>query len=169
MRFRLDLPKLCVAHAAITAAAGFVLIAAPGPIPRVVGIRVDSSAYLVCYLLAGAEFGMAALSYNGRRLRYPEVQRVVVLPCVIFHASSAALEVWAFAQGVSAAVWANSVARVVVMALFLYYGFLVAGRAFPCPAGSTHRPPAAGKPLQSRDQPLAPDPPAPPGGCGLTP
>ena len=158
MRFRLDLPKLCVAHAAITAAAGFVLIAAPGAIPSVVGIRVDSSAYLVCYLLAGAEFGMAALSYNGRRLRYPEARRVVVLPCVIFHASSAALEVWAFAQGVSAAVWANVVARVVVIALFLYYGFITGGRDSPCRADSTHRQQAEDMPFRPSAEPhAAPD------------
>src|SRR5262245_5741416 len=139
MRFRLDLPNLCVAHAAITAAAGVVLIAAPDAIPSVLGIRVDSSAYLVCYLLAGAEFGIAALSYNGRRLRYPEARRVVVLPGVTCRTSSAPLEVWAFDQGGSAAGWANIVARAVVIALFLYYGFIVGGRDSPGRADRTRR------------------------------
>jgi len=50
-------------HALVTAAAGIVLVAAPAAIPGTVGIRLETGAELLCYLLAGAEFGFAALSW----------------------------------------------------------------------------------------------------------
>jgi hypothetical protein len=62
------LRTLLVIHGCITLAAGIVLSVAPGLIPSAVGIRLDPHADLLSYLLAGAEFGFAALSFGGSRL-----------------------------------------------------------------------------------------------------
>jgi hypothetical protein len=59
---------LLVTHGFITLAAGVVLAVMPGLIPSIVGIRLEPSAYLVAYLLAGAEFGFAILSFGGSAL-----------------------------------------------------------------------------------------------------
>jgi hypothetical protein len=110
---------VCTVHAIVTLAASVALVAAPGLIPSTMGIRLDRSAYLLAYLLAGAELGIAALSFLGRALPLEQARRVVVLPCVIFHASTAALEVVAFAQGLTVAIFANVVPRLVIITLFL--------------------------------------------------
>ena len=55
---------LLIIHAVATFAAGAVLVVAPAAIPRVVGIQVGTDAYLICYLLAAAEFGLAVLSWG---------------------------------------------------------------------------------------------------------
>ena len=52
------LRALLVVHGFITAAAGVVFTVAPSLIPGVVGIRLEPSAYVLAYLLAGAEFGL---------------------------------------------------------------------------------------------------------------
>jgi hypothetical protein len=49
------LRALLVVHGFITMAAGIVLTVAPGLIPSAVGIRLDPSAHVVAYLLAGAD------------------------------------------------------------------------------------------------------------------
>jgi hypothetical protein len=53
------LRTLLMVHGFVTLAAGIFLTVAPGLIPRTVGIHLETSAYLVAYLLAGAEFGLA--------------------------------------------------------------------------------------------------------------
>lgn len=131
----MNLSKLCLAHAIITFAAGAVLIAAPALIPSTVGVHLNPSEYLVAYLLAGTELGLAALSYNGRNLRYLEVRRVVVVPCTVVHASSAALEVFAFAHGVRSVILVNVFVRIIVVGLFLYYGFFARNTEFPISNG----------------------------------
>ncbi|MFC3653114.1 hypothetical protein ACFONN_16260 [Dyella humi] len=126
----MNLSKLCLAHASITFAAGVVLVAAPALIPSTVGIHLNPNEYLLAYLLAGTELGLAALSYNGRNLRHPEVRRVVVMPCIVVHASSAALEVLAFAHGVSSVILVNAFVRIIVVGLFAYYGFFAHNTKF---------------------------------------
>lgn len=126
----MNLSKLCLAHAIITFAAGVVLVAAPALIPSTVGVHLNPNEYLLAYLLAGTELGLAALSYNGRNLRYPEVRRVVVVPCIVVHASSAALEFFAFAQGVSSVIFVNVFVRIIVVGSFVYYGFFAHNTKF---------------------------------------
>ena len=72
------LRALLVVHGFIATAAGIVLTVAPSLIPGVVGIRLEPSAYVLAYLLAGAEFGLAVLDgpstsgqINQRRLPGP--------------------------------------------------------------------------------------------------
>ena len=116
------LRTLLVVHGFITLAAGIVLTVAPGLIPGVVGIRLEPSADVVAYLLAGAEIGLAVLSFGGSRLKDPQALRLIVWSCIAFHGSSAALEIYAYvsAQGVNVAILGNVAARTIIIALFVY-------------------------------------------------
>lgn len=118
----MNLRKLLVIHAVITLAAGIVLVLAPNFIPRTVGIHVDSQAYLICYFLGAAELGLAFLSYYARTLRDAEALRLIVWTFIVFHASTAALEIYAFTQGLSAIIWANVAVRVIAVILFAHVG-----------------------------------------------
>jgi hypothetical protein len=114
------LRTLLLVHGFITLTAGIVLAIAPGLIPGIVGIHLDPSAYLVAYLLAGAEFGFATLSFGGSRLTDPRALRPIVRSCIAFHGASGILEVYAYARGASVALLGNVAARVIIMALFAY-------------------------------------------------
>jgi hypothetical protein len=99
-----------------------VLIVAPAAIPGAVGILIDPSIYLVCYLLGAAEIAIAFLSYYAKNLTDPPALRLIALTFVVFHAVTAIVEVFAFMQGVSAAIASNIALRVAAAALFAYYG-----------------------------------------------
>jgi hypothetical protein len=113
---------LFTAHAILTFAAGVVLIAWPGAIPSMVGIQIEPNAYLLCYLLAAMEFGVAGLSWGARTITDAKALRVIVIACIVLHASSGLLEVYAIAGGLSGAIWGNVALRALVTALFAYYG-----------------------------------------------
>ena len=114
------LRALLVVHGCITLAAAIVLAVAPGLIPGLVGIQLEPSAYVLAYLLAGAEFGLAMLSFGGSRLSDVRALRLIAWSCIAFHGSSGVLEVVAYAQGASAAILANVVARVIIVGLFAW-------------------------------------------------
>jgi hypothetical protein len=114
------LRALLVVHGCITLAAAIVLAVAPGLIPGLVGIQLEPSAYVLAYLLAGAEFGLAVLSFGGSRLSDVRALRLIAWSCIAFHGSSGVLEVVAYAQGASAAILANVVARAVIVGLFAW-------------------------------------------------
>lgn len=119
---RVGLSRLLLAHGLLTLAAAVVLVVAPALIPRAVGVRLDAGGRLLAYLLGAAELGIAVLSLGARRLTDVAALRVVVRTCVVFHAASAALEGYAFLQGgAGGVVWANVVARAVVIALFAHF------------------------------------------------
>jgi hypothetical protein len=109
-------------HAVLTLAAGVVLVVAPGAIPATVGIRIEPEGYLLCYLLAAAEFGVSALSWGARTITDASALRVVVIACIVLHASSGLLEVYAFAAGGRGAILGNVAFRALAVALFVYYG-----------------------------------------------
>jgi hypothetical protein len=109
---------LLVAHGFITLATGLVLAVAPAFIPSVVGIHLEPNAYLVAYLIAGAEFGFAALSFGGSRLTDTQAIRVIVWSCIAFHGSSGILEIYAYARGAPIPILSNVAARVVMIILF---------------------------------------------------
>jgi hypothetical protein len=117
-----NLRRLLTLHALVTLAAGVVLIAAPGLIPGTVGVRITPDAYLVCYLLGAAELAMAFLSFAGRTLRQPDGARLLAWTMIVFHGCTAAVEAYAFTQGVHTAIWANVAVRGAVIALFIQYG-----------------------------------------------
>jgi hypothetical protein len=112
------LRALLFVHAIITFAAGVSLVAAPGAIPSVIGIHLGP----IWYLLAGAEFSVAFISFYGVRCRETESIRLIVLSTLVFHASIAALEVLAIAQGIDGTLWGNVALRLVVIGLFAYRG-----------------------------------------------
>lgn len=113
---------LLVFHAIVTFAAGIVLVIAPNVIPNTIGLRIDSSCYLICYLLAGCEFGFAFLSYFASKLKDNQAVRVVSLALIVFHVSTGALEIYAFTGGLTGKIWANVVFRFVVSIAFWYLG-----------------------------------------------
>ena len=112
------LPRLLLAHGIITSAAGVVLVLAPGAIPGAVDVRLGEGGFLLCYLLAAAEFALALLCIRARRLDDLDALRVIVDACITFHAASAVLEVVAFYRGVSAPIWGNVAVRLVIITLF---------------------------------------------------
>ena len=111
---------LLIVHAVITLAAGIVLTVRPELIPSVIGVRLEPSANIIAYLLAGAEFGFAILSFGGSRLRDPKALRLVAWTCIAFHGSSGILEVYAYSQGVSGTILLNVAARAFIIALFVH-------------------------------------------------
>jgi hypothetical protein len=118
----MTLRRLLALHALITFAAGVVLIAAPDLIPGAVGVHLPSDAYLVCYLLGAAEVAVAFLSFAGRNLRQSDGVRLVAWTMIVFHGCTAAVEVYAFARGIDAGIWANVALRGAVIGLFVHYG-----------------------------------------------
>jgi hypothetical protein len=61
------------------------------------------------------------LSWLGSKLTDHLALRALVASCVTFHAATAVLEIYAFMQGTSIAIWANVAARVAIIGLLLYY------------------------------------------------
>jgi hypothetical protein len=114
------LRALLVIHGFITLAAAIVLVFAPGLIPGMVGVHLEPGANIVAYLLAGAEFGMAVLSFGGSRLTDPPALRLVVWTLITFHGSSGVLELYAYSQGVSVAILGNAAARALIVALLVF-------------------------------------------------
>ena len=114
------LRALLVVHGFITATAAIVLTVAPSLIPGLVGIYLEPSAYVLAYLLAVAEVGFSVLSFGGSGLTDARALRLVVWTCVVFHASSGVLEVYAYAQGASITIVGNVVARAVIVGIFVY-------------------------------------------------
>lgn len=118
----MNLSRLLLIHAIIVFAAGFALIVAPGMIPAAVGVLVDPSAYLICYLLGASQLSIGVLSLYGSSPRQSESTRVIVLTIIVFHISSVIVEILAFAHGVSSVIWINIAARAIAIGLFVYYG-----------------------------------------------
>jgi hypothetical protein len=114
------LRALLVVHGFVTMAAGIVLTVAPALIPSAVGIHLEPSANVLAYLLAGAEFGLAVLSFGASRLTDQRALRLIVWSLIAFHGSSGVLEVYAYAQGASVAILGNVAARAVIVGLFAY-------------------------------------------------
>jgi hypothetical protein len=115
---RKGLRALLVVHGFITLAAAIALTVAPGLIPSAIGINLQPSADVLAYLLAGAEFGLAALSFGGSRLTDPRALKLIVWSCIIFHGSSGILEIYGYVQGASVVILANVAARAVIIGLF---------------------------------------------------
>ncbi|CAN5297876.1 hypothetical protein BH09MYX1_BH09MYX1_05900 [soil metagenome] len=117
------LRRLFLFHALVTFAAAVVLVAWPGAIPGAVGIRIDESAYLVCYLLGAAEMGTAALSLFARSLREPASLRAVTYSFAVMHFAAAGVEIYAWTRAFADnAIWANVAFRVVIGGAFVYFG-----------------------------------------------
>lgn len=120
----MNLSRLLVIHAVVTFIAGMVLMLKPQAIPGTLSLSVDKSSYLLCYLLGAAEITLAYLSFFSRKLTNPESLRLVAVTFIVFHVVTAGVEVAAYVQGVTAAIWINIGFRIFVSLLFLYYGLI---------------------------------------------
>jgi hypothetical protein len=118
----MNLARLFVIHAVVTFAAAVVLIVAPGVIPATVGITLDPTANLLSYLLGTAELGIAAASFGGRSITDPKALRLLSMAFIVMHGATALVEIYAVTQGVDPKIWANVVLRVIMVALFAWYG-----------------------------------------------
>ena len=107
-------------HGILILTAGVVLVIAPDAIPAAVGIEIQPDAYLLCYLLAAMEFGMASLSWGAMTIADPNGLRIILGAFIVWHAVSASLEIYASAVGLSGAIWANVTLRVLIVALLAY-------------------------------------------------
>jgi len=116
------LKLLLIIHALITGLAGIVLIVGPGLIPGTVGITLAQGQNLLSYLLGAAEIGIAVLSFGAAYLSDVRAIRLVAVTMIVFHLCTAAIEGYAFTQGLDAMIWANVVLRVIVSLLFGYFG-----------------------------------------------
>jgi hypothetical protein len=118
-----------MAWATLAAATGLVI--SPRTIPAVAGIPLAPDSYLMAYLLAGAEFGLSFLSFGGSRLTDPRALRLVAYSCIVFHATSAALEAYvALGRSENTVLWINIVVRIAIVALFAFFARRSAGRSF---------------------------------------
>ena len=118
----MTLRVLFAVHAIVTFAAGAVLVAVPSAIPGTVGISVEPASYLLCYLLAAAEFATSVLSWGARYVTEAKALRVIVISLIVMHGASAVLEIHAFLGGLSAKIWGNVAVRVLAVLLFGYFG-----------------------------------------------
>lgn len=123
----MNLRRLLLLHAIVTFVAGVVLIVAPAIIPATVGILLGPPAYLMSYLLGACEISLAALSFYGTKIRDGQALRFVCLTFIILHAVTAAVEILAYAQGLSAAIWWNVGLRIMIVGLFAHYGLKKVG------------------------------------------
>lgn len=116
------LRKLLIIHGIITLAAAIVLSISPELIPSLAGVRLEPNADLLAYLLAGAEFGIAFLSFGGSRLTDSRALRLIAGGCIVFHATSALLETYAaWRQIGNQLLVANIAVRVAIVALFVWF------------------------------------------------
>ena len=67
---------------------------------------------------------LPAMLVCARTITDARALRVIVIACIVLHAASGLLEVYAFAQGLSGAIWGNVALRALAVALFAYYGFM---------------------------------------------
>ncbi len=118
----MTLNRLFIFHALVTFAAGVALVVVPNAIPSTVGVQLEESQFIIAYLLAGAEFGIAYLSLVAARIPEHGARRAIVLSFIVFHMATAILEVYANLQGLSPLIWANVALRILISALFAYFG-----------------------------------------------
>jgi hypothetical protein len=110
---------LFIAHGVVTLAAAVVLAVLPAAIPATVGIAIDPEAFLLSYFLAAAELAIALLSFGAARLTDVPALRLIVTVFIVFHLSTAVLEVvFASFTAVSPVLLANIAIRIAAAALF---------------------------------------------------
>ena len=110
-----------IVHGLVTLAAAVVLAVLPAAIPATVGIDLDPKAYLLSYFLAAAELAIAMLSLGTTRLTDPTAVGLIVAVIVVFHLSTAVLEVvYLLFAPVTGVLIANIAVRVAAAAIFVF-------------------------------------------------
>lgn len=118
----MNLKGLLLIHAIITFAAGILLVAAPAAIPQTVNIQLSYNQYLLCYFLAAAEFAIAYLSFFSRNIKDNYALRIIVISFIVFHSATGILELVGLYRGIQPGIIGNIILRVIIVALFYYYG-----------------------------------------------
>ncbi|RZS64565.1 hypothetical protein EV187_2952 [Agromyces ramosus] len=109
-----------IVHGIITLAAAVMLAVLPAAIPATVGIELDPEAYLLSYFLAAAELAIAMLSLGAIRMTDPAAVGLIVAVFVVFHLSTAVLElVYLASAPVTGVLIANIAVRVAAAAIFV--------------------------------------------------
>ncbi|GAB3014601.1 hypothetical protein GCM10027051_17590 [Niabella terrae] len=117
-----------LAHGLLTLAAALVLIVTPTWIPAAVHIRLQPDQYLMSYFLAAAELAIAWLSFYAVRIRNAAALKGILYSFMIFHGSTAILEVYACLQGADPAILVNMGMRLLIIGLIWYGLHQMAGR-----------------------------------------
>jgi hypothetical protein len=116
------LKALLIIHGLITLAATVVLIIAPNVIPGTVDIDISSKEYLLCYFLGAAELCIAFLSFFASKIEDKKALRLISSTFIVFHLATGTLETFALSQGTSSKILFNILLRIIITALFWYYG-----------------------------------------------
>jgi hypothetical protein len=110
----------------LTFMAFILLVVKPPLLGEAVGWHIDSSAHYYGYMLGAAEWGLAALTFFGRKLTDPQALRVICLAVIVFHVSSACVLMYTFFAGGSdfaPGLWTNVIVpRFGISALCAYFG-----------------------------------------------
>ncbi|SFH65814.1 hypothetical protein [Bradyrhizobium sp. Gha] len=110
----------------LTFMAFILLVLRPTLLPAAVGVHVDKSGYFMGYMLGAAEWGLAAMTFFGRKLTDVAALRVISIACIVFHVSSAAVMVSTFFNGGSdfaLGLWVNVlIPRGGISLLCAYFG-----------------------------------------------
>jgi peptidoglycan/LPS O-acetylase OafA/YrhL len=117
-----NLKLLLIIHAVITLAAAIVLVIAPALIPKTVDIEIAHDQYLLSYFLGAAELGIAYLSFQSRKIKDRYALKIIIVSFIIFHIATGLLEAYGLTQGLSSKIIGNIVLRIIIVALFCYYG-----------------------------------------------
>ena len=118
----MNIHRILLMHSIMTFAAALMLIVSPSVIPSTVDVHVTKNEYLLCYLLAAAEFAIAYLSFSSRKINDFAVLKPIIVTLIIFHATTLALEIVAITNGVSLTLLGNIIARAVIVFMFSYFG-----------------------------------------------
>lgn len=119
----MNLKLLLLIHAIITLAAGIALIVFPPAIPSTVGIQLKQEEYLFSYFLGAAELALAYLSFYSRRIKDNNSLKIIITTFIAFHMATALLEIYVLFKGLSFKIITNIIFRIIISALFYYYGF----------------------------------------------
>ena len=120
----MNLQRLLLIQAVLTFSTCITLLVAPASSPTFFGIRLAPDQYLLCYLLAAAELGLAYLSLALRTNKDRQTRRMVSLFFMVFHGATGLVAGYAFEQGGSAQLLGNVAFRLLLVGLFYYYGFV---------------------------------------------
>ncbi len=110
---------LFITHGVVTLAAAVVLTIAPAAIPATIGVDLNASQYVLSYFLAAAELAVAVLSLAASCLTDRSALVLIAWVFVIFHASTAALEIaYMTSTAVTFILLGNVIIRAVASGLF---------------------------------------------------
>jgi len=108
---------LLAVNAVAAALAALVLVISPATIPAIAGVHIDKDQYLLCYLLAGSEFAIAAMCWFALRSGQASALQIAIATLIALHLTTAGLAVFGYAAGTSPAIWLNIAFRLAISLL----------------------------------------------------